>query len=168
VVTTITKVADQTNLLSWNAAIEAEKAGKYGQGFAVVAGEIRRLADQTAVATLDIERMVVEMQSAVAAGGVETGKFSAEVKRDTETAVAISRPLSGIIAQVKELAPKFEMVNDGMRAQSQGARQISRSLAQISAGAVKTAHSLRQFNEATSELRNAAQRLQSEVAKFKV
>src|SRR4029077_20791792 len=62
VITTITKVADQTNLLSLNAAIEAEKAGEYGLGFAVVAMEIRRLADQTAVATYDIEKMVKEMQ----------------------------------------------------------------------------------------------------------
>ena len=65
VVTTITKVADQTNLLSINAAIEAEKAGEYGRGFLVVAREIRRLADQTAVATLDIETMVRQMQDAV-------------------------------------------------------------------------------------------------------
>src|SRR5207245_2721664 len=68
VVTTITKVADQTNLLSINAAIEAEKAGEAGLGFLVVAREIRRLADQTAVATLDIEQMVRQMESAVAAG----------------------------------------------------------------------------------------------------
>src|SRR5437762_3184973 len=80
VVTTITKVADQTNLLSLNAAIEAEKAGEYGRGFAVVATEIRRLADQTAVATYDIERMVKEIQSAVSAGVMGMDKFSEEVR----------------------------------------------------------------------------------------
>ena len=80
VVTTITKVADQTNLLSINAAIEAEKAGEYGLGFLVVAREIRRLADQTAVATLDIERMVKEMQYAVSAGVMEMDKFSEQVR----------------------------------------------------------------------------------------
>ena len=81
VVATITKVADQTNLLSLNAAIEAEKAGEYGRGFAVVATEIRRLADQTAVATFDIEQMVKEIQSAVAAGVMGMDKFSEEVRR---------------------------------------------------------------------------------------
>ena len=80
VVTTITKVADQTNLLSINAAIEAEKAGEYGLGFLVVAREIRRLADQTAVATLDIERMVKEMQYSVSAGVMEMDKFSEQVR----------------------------------------------------------------------------------------
>lgn len=168
IVTTITKVADQTNLLSLNAAIEAEKAGQYGQGFAVVAREIRRLADQTAVATLDIERMVKEMQSAVAAGVMEMDKFSGEVGRNAQAVEIISRQLAGIIAQVKDLAPKFETVNDGMHAQSQGAQQISHALTQVNEGAVKTSESLRQFNEATAQLRDAARRLQAEVAEFKV
>jgi methyl-accepting chemotaxis protein WspA len=79
VVITITKVADQTNMLSLNAAIEAEKAGEYGRGFAVVATEIRRLADQTAVATYDIEQTVKEIQSAVAASVMGMDKFSEEV-----------------------------------------------------------------------------------------
>ena len=134
----------------------------------MVAREIRRLADQTAVATLDIERMVKEMQSAVAAGVMEMDKFSSEVSHGTEAMATISRPLSEIIVQVKDLAPKFETVNDGMYAQSQGAQQISQALTQVSSGAVKTTESLRQFNEATAQLRNSAQRLQAEVAKFKV
>src|SRR3977135_379136 len=81
VVTTITKVADQTNLLSLNAAIEAEKAGEHGRGFAVVASEIRRLADQTAIASYDIEQLVKEMQSSVSAGVMGMDKFSEEVRR---------------------------------------------------------------------------------------
>ena len=79
--TTITKVADQTNLLSINAAIEAEKAGEYGLGFLVVAREIRRLADMTAVATLNIQRMVKEMQYSVSAGVMEMDKFSEQVRK---------------------------------------------------------------------------------------
>ena len=80
VVTTITKVADQTNLLSLNAAIEAEKAGSMA-GFAVVAREIRRLADQTAVATLDIERIVNEMRASVSAGVAGMEQFAHEVQQ---------------------------------------------------------------------------------------
>ena len=77
VVTTITQVADQTNLLSLNAAIEAANAGEYGHGFSVVAREIRRLADQTAVATLDIDHMVGEMQASVSGGVLEMERFMA-------------------------------------------------------------------------------------------
>jgi len=73
-------VADQTNLLSINAAIEAEKAGEYGLGFLVVAREIRRLADQTAVASLDIERMVKEMQYSASAGVMEMDNFAEQVR----------------------------------------------------------------------------------------
>ena len=93
VVTTITKVADQTNLLSINAAIEAEKAGEYGLGFLVVAREIRRLADQTAVATLDIERMVKEMQYSVSAGVMEMDKFSDQVRQGVSEVANIGEQL---------------------------------------------------------------------------
>ena len=106
VVTTITKVADQTNLLSLNAAIEAEKAGEYGRGFAVVATEIRRLADQTAVATYDIEQMVKEIQSAVSAGVMGMEKFSEEVRRGMHEIGQVGGQLSQIIQQVEALAPR--------------------------------------------------------------
>jgi methyl-accepting chemotaxis protein WspA len=80
VVTTITEAADRTDLLSINAASEADKAGEYGRGFLVVAREIRRLADQAAVATLDVESMVRLTQGAVSAGALQTDQFGDEVR----------------------------------------------------------------------------------------
>ncbi len=168
VVTTITKVADQTNLLSLNAAIEAEKAGEYGLGFAVVAMEIRRLADQTAVATYDIEKMVKEMQSAVAAGVMGMDKFSEEVRTGVEEIRQVSTHLAQIIHQVQTLTPRFQMVNEGMHAQATGAQQISETLVQLSEAARQTADSLRQSNQAIEQLNGAARGLQTSVARFKL
>jgi methyl-accepting chemotaxis protein len=168
VVTTITKVADQTNLLSLNAAIEAEKAGEYGLGFAVVAMEIRRLADQTAVATYDIERMVKEMQSAVSAGVMGMDKFSDDVRRGVEEIRQVSTHLAQIIHQVQTLTPRFQTVNEGMHAQATGAQQISETLTQLSEAAQQTAESLRQSNLAIDQLNGAARGLQTSVARFKL
>ncbi len=168
VVTTITKVADQTNLLSLNAAIEAEKAGEYGLGFAVVAVEIRRLADQTAVATYDIEKMVKEMQSAVAAGVMGMDKFSEEVRRGVEEIRQVSTQLAQIIHQVQTLTPRFQTVNEGMHAQASGAQQISETLTQLSEAAHQTAESLRQSSAAIEQLNGAARGLQTSVARFKL
>lgn len=166
VVTTIAKVADQTNLLSLNAAIEAEKAGEYGRGFAVVASEIRRLADQTAVATLDIEQMVKEMQSAVSAGVMGMDKFSEEVRRGVEVAAQVSEQLTQIIEQVQTLTPNFEIVNEGMQSQSIGAQQISDALAQLSEAAQQTVESLRQSNLAIEQMNGTVRGLQSGISRF--
>lgn len=168
VVTTITKVADQTNLLSLNAAIEAEKAGEYGRGFAVVATEVRRLADQTAVATFDIEQMVKEIQSAVSAGVIGMDTFSEEVRRGMHEVQQVGVQLSQIIEQVQALVPRFETVNEGMQAQTTGAEQISEGLAQLSETARQTVESLRQSNQAIDELNQVASGLRSGVSRFRL
>ena len=168
VVTTITKVADQTNLLSLNAAIEAEKAGEYGRGFAVVASEIRRLADQTAGATADIEQMVKEMQSAVSAGVMGMDKFSEEVRRGVDVVGQVSGQLAQIIQQVQTLTPSFETVNEGMQSQSLGAQQFSEALAQLGEAAQQTVESLRQSNLAIEQLNEVTAGLQSGVSRFKL
>ena len=167
-VTTIAKVADQTNLLSINAAIEAEKAGEYGLGFLVVAREIRRLADQTAVATLDIERMVQEMQYSVSAGVMEMDKFSDQVRRGVDEVGSIGEQLGSIIAAVQGLTGRFDQVNEGMRVQSQGAEQIREAVIRLSEGAHQTSISLREFNKATDHLREAVGGLKEEVSRFQV
>ncbi|MFM0371111.1 methyl-accepting chemotaxis protein [Paraburkholderia aspalathi] len=168
VVATITKVADQTNLLSLNAAIEAEKAGEYGRGFAVVATEIRRLADQTAVATYDIEQMVKEIQSAVAAGVMGMDKFSEEVRRGMLDVQNVGGHLTQIIQQVQQLAPRFSMVNEGMQTQATGAEQITQALTQLSEAAQQTAESLRQSTQAIDDLTHVANSLRTGVSRFKV
>lgn len=168
VVVTIVKVADQTNLLSLNAAIEAEKAGEYGRGFAVVATEVRRLADQTAVATYDIEQMVREIQSAVSAGVMGMDKFSEEVRRGMYEVTQVGEQLNQIIQQVQALAPRVLMVNEGMQAQATGAEQINHALAQLSDASSQTVESLRQASFAIDELSQVATGLRGGVSRFKV
>ena len=112
VLTTITKVADQTNILSLNAAIEAEKAGEAGRGFAVVATEIRRLADQTSVSTWDIEQMLKEMQSAVSASVMGMDKFTEDIRR------------SVITATMTQLSDASQQTVDSLKATSEAVHQL--------------------------------------------
>ena len=168
VVETITKVADQTNLLSINAAIEAEKAGEAGRGFLVVAREIRRLADQTAVATLDIEQMVRQMQDSVSAGVMEMDKFSERVRSCSNQVVEISGHMGEIIGQVQNLSDQFHVVSEGMRQQSQGARQIDEAMGQLVTGVHQVTSTVKDFNSAAENLRASAGALQDEVGQFKV
>ena len=168
VTTAIDKVAEQTNLLSLNAAIEAEKAGEYGQGFSVVAREIRRLADRTAIATLEIESVVKEMQAAVSAGVMEMDRFRQEMRQGVEEAAGISEQLAGVIGRVQGLTPRIEAVNDGMQTQSGHARQITDAMVQLGEGARQAAESLREFSRVTAELNDAANGLREGVSRFNV
>jgi methyl-accepting chemotaxis protein WspA len=168
VVTTITKVADQTNLLSLNAAIEAEKAGEYGAGFAVVAREIRRLADQSAVATLEIEQMVKEMQGSVSSGVMEVDKFSRDVSYYVEEVGNVSHQITGFIENVQGLVPQFGRVSQSMDEQYRGAEQISTAIAQLSDASAQTVQSLQETNNALALLDDAAQGLQREISQFEV
>lgn len=166
IVTTIAKVADQTNLLSLNAAIEAEKAGEFGLGFAVVAREIRRLADQTAVATLDIEQMVKEMQSSVNAGVMEMDKFHQSVRGSVDDINQLGQEIENIISQVLGISPRFETVKEGMQAQATGASQISEAISQLNNAAQQTNASLQNFKSATQKLDRAVKDLDSGVSRF--
>jgi methyl-accepting chemotaxis protein WspA len=168
VVVTITKVAEQTNLLSVNAAIEAEKAGDAGYGFLVVAREIRRLADQTAVATLDIERMVRQMQDSVSAGVTEMKRFAVEMRTGTGDAKRIANDLAGIMNEMNAAFASFSEVQRGMTSQSLGVGQIEEAANQVAAGAQQTASSAAEAARVADEVAHAVAVLQDAAARFTV
>ncbi|GAB4343291.1 MAG: Wsp signal transduction system chemoreceptor WspA [Desulfobulbaceae bacterium] len=168
VVKTINKLADQTNLLSLNAAIEAEKAGEYGTGFSVVATEIRRLADQTAVATYDIEQMVQGVQSAVSSAVMGIDKFAKDVRHSVEEIRDGSERIEGVIEQVQVLKPQVKVISEGIEAQSLGARQISEATSQLNNAAQQSAESIGQVSQTIERLQQAAHGLQEAIARFKV
>jgi methyl-accepting chemotaxis protein WspA len=167
VVTTIAKVAEQTNLLSVNATIEAEKAGESGRGFRIVAQEIRRLADQTALATKDIERMVRDMQAAVASGTMEMDRFRNEVSSRVGEVAEVSEKLGRIIEPVQSVTRSLEQVHEGMESQFQGARQVRNAMETLRTDAGESVASMAAFGASLDELRRAIGELNAEAARFR-
>ena len=161
IVDTITKVADQTNLLSVNAAIEAEKAGESGRGFLVVAREIRRLADQTASATLDIENMVRQMQAAVSGGVMEMDRFSEQVRRGVSNVGDVGQRLTQVIDQVGSVESRFAEVTEGMHSQVQGADQIRQAMDALAQNATRAREATSEFSQAASILRESIMSLRN-------
>ncbi len=168
VIAAITKITDRTNLLSLNAAIEAEKAGEYGRGFSVVAQEIGRLADETGISALDISDIINEMQESVADGVAEMDRFREGVTQGVQSADDATLQLSQVIAKVAYLSPEFDKVNEGMHFQSLGSGQISDAMADLNLSAVRMTISLSQFKDVTDSLNVAANRLIATVSRFRV
>lgn len=166
VISTMTKVADQTNLLSLNAAIEAKKAGQHGRGFSVVATEIRGLADRAAASTLEIEQSVQAMLTAVQGGVKNMGRFSRRVETSVSEIIDISGRLTVVIQQVQGLPPRFDQIVEGMESQAEGASQINESMEQLSQSAQQTANAVRETNRMIGNLKRSADVLRAEIARF--
>ena len=168
VVTTIAKVADQTNLLSVNATIEAEKAGEAGRGFRIVAQEIRRLADQTALASKDIERMVRDMQSAVSSGTMEMDRFRNEVSDRIRAVAEVGDRLTRIVEPVRGVTQSLEQLHDGMEGQAVSVRQVRDTMERLRGGAGQSAAATEAVTAAVDRFRMAIGDLNEEIARFRV
>jgi len=167
VITTITKIATQTNLLSLNASIEAEKAGEYGAGFSIVASEIKRLADETAMAALEIEEMIHEMQQAVKSGVIGVEVYAGTTRSSAGRISGIAESINEIIQYTRDVLPSFEAVSSQMKMQTDGAAQISDAMSELNTVALHTRESISEFTEITQRLEGAVVSLREVVSKFR-
>jgi methyl-accepting chemotaxis protein len=138
----IRRVTDKTNLLSLNAAIQAAKAGSAGQGFSVVAGEIRRLADQSADSTVEIEDVLREFRRSVDAGVMEMDKFRGQLTEAVSDVEVIQVQLGDMITHVQRLLPMLGEVQASFDGQDQGVQQINDAMVALSAKVDATSRAL--------------------------
>lgn len=168
IVTTINEVSRQTNLLSLNASIEAEKAGEFGLGFAVVARQIRRLADKTSVASANIENIVRQMQSSVNSGVMEMDRFGAKMRQSSKIIMETADMLARTVSDIEAIGPQFEGIASGIGELSENARRISATMLELSDSSVRARDRISEFRAAVKSLDAVSVSVLEAVARFKI
>lgn len=168
IINTIDDIADQTNLLALNAAIEAARAGEQGRGFAVVADEVRKLAERTAQATGEITNMIkgIQGETQTAVGRMEGG--IRQVDAGKEMADKAGASLNEIVDMVRRVSDMIAQMSTSAEEQKHAAEQISSNIERISQVTRESATGAQQSAAAANQLSRQADALQEIVAKFRV
>jgi methyl-accepting chemotaxis protein len=168
IIQVIDDIADQTNLLALNAAIEAARAGEQGRGFAVVADEVRKLAERTTKATKEIATMIKKIQHDTGEAVSSINAGTGEVEKGRELANKSGESLEQIIKGSADTVDMVTQVAVASEEQSSAAEQISRSIEGISSVTHQSAASTVQIAKATEDLSQLTENLQNLISRFKI
>jgi methyl-accepting chemotaxis protein len=167
VLNVISDIADQTNLLALNAAIEAARAGEAGRGFAVVADEVRKLAEKTMVATKEVGDAIRSIQEGARKNIGNVEQAAVAIDGATDLARQAGESLQGIVALVETTSEQVRSIATAAEQQSATSEEINRSIEAVSRISSETADAMSQSSRAVTELAEQAQALKGLIADMK-
>ncbi|MEQ9455421.1 MAG: methyl-accepting chemotaxis protein [Phycisphaeraceae bacterium] len=168
IISVINDIADQTNLLALNAAIEAARAGEHGRGFAVVADEVRKLADRTTKATEEIAESIEAIQTETGSAVSKMERGTEQVARGVEQATSAGKSLEQIVVSTRDVASMIQSIAAAAEEQSSASEQVSRSISSIQVITEESTKGAQSAAQAATSLADKAERLNQLVARFKL
>ncbi len=168
IIAVINEIAEQTNLLALNAAIEAARAGEHGRGFAVVADEVRKLSERTSSATKEIADMVEEIQSYTKQAVSSINEGTTEVQEGKELARKAGEAISNIVEKTNIVVDEINQVATASEEQSSTSEQVAQNIVMINNVSSETLIGIQQVASATYELNQMTENLQEILKQFKI